>query len=100
MAQQILEVPTSVTVRTVADFRAALDVALGSDGELTLDIGNLTDADLSFVQLVEAARRTPRALRLAQPATGAVAALLDRAGFVADADPATIDFWFHGVRPQ
>jgi hypothetical protein len=75
---------------------------------VTLDLSGVVDADLSFVQLVQAARAhvaggsgsggDAGALRLAAPAQGAVAALLVRAGFAAD--PADIDFWFHGALPQ
>ena len=39
-------------------------------------------------------------LRLAQPAGPALVALLDRAGFLGDPQPADIDFWFHGELPQ
>jgi hypothetical protein len=104
-------VPGVVTVRTVSGFWSELCGACDAGGDVTLDLSGVVDADLSFVQLVQAARAhvaggagagagagTTGALRLAAPAQGAVAALLVRAGFAAD--PADIDFWFHGALPQ
>jgi hypothetical protein len=101
-------VPGVVTVRTVSGFWSELCGACEAGGDVTLDLSGLEEADLSFVQLVQAARAhvaggagaagTGAALRLAAPAQGAVAALLVRAGFAAD--PADIDFWFHGALPQ
>lgn len=102
--QAELELPTAMTVRTAAQFQSQLISAFGSSTEVLLNISAVEDADLSFVQTVHAARdhaeRNGKALRLAEPASGAVRALLDRGGFVLAASPADIDFWFHGVTPQ
>ena len=76
--------------------------AFAADPSLTLDISGVAEADLSFVQLIEAARRqTPdHSLTLDRPANAVVAALLQRAGFLTAPTPADIDFWFHGALPQ
>lgn len=114
----VMLVPGVVTVRTVSGFWAELCGACAAGGDVTLDLSDVAEADLSFVQLVQAARAHVAggnggsaahagansatagtgALRLAAPAQGPVAALLVRAGFAAD--PADIDFWFHGALPQ
>ncbi|MDF0546717.1 STAS domain-containing protein [Sphingobium sp. H39-3-25] len=102
-------VPGAVTVRTVSGFWSELCGVCAAGRDVVLDLSGLEEADLSFVQLVQAARAHVAgagvgdaggsgALRLAAPAQGAVAALLARAGFAAD--PADIDFWFHGALPQ
>ncbi|APR52618.1 STAS domain-containing protein [Sphingomonas koreensis] len=96
--------PPSVTVRTVAAFRSDLRDACGSHSSILLDIGGVTEADLSFVQVVYAARyqmdSVGGSLKLAGPATAGapIATLLRRAGFTTN--PADIDFWFHGELPQ
>lgn len=95
----LLHAPPSITVRTIAGFVETLRKACSEHSALTLDIGMVKDADLSFIQAVQAARAQQAAeLKLACPAGGAVAALLVRAGFAHD--PADLDFWFHGELPQ
>lgn len=96
--------PPSVTVRTVAAFRSDLRDACGSHSSILLDIAGVTEADLSFVQVVYAARyqmdSIGGSLKLAGPAAAGapIATLLQRAGFTTN--PADIDFWFHGELPQ
>jgi ABC-type transporter Mla MlaB component len=104
MNHRVIEMPSSVTVRSVAALRATFVEAFDTPGDVDLDCAAITEVDLSFVQLLESARRhcadAGRALRLTQPAQGAVAALLERAGFATDPDPASLDFWFHGAPAQ
>ncbi|HSX53726.1 MAG TPA: STAS domain-containing protein, partial [Sphingomonas sp.] len=82
-----VSVPPSVTVRTVAEFRSDLRDACGSHSSILLDIAGLKEADLSFVQVVYAARyqmdSAGGSLRLAGPAAAGapIASLLARAGF-------------------
>jgi anti-anti-sigma regulatory factor len=99
-----LQIGTSATLRNAADLRQqCLDVLEGS-GPIIVDIGDVTDADLSFVQtmhaLRDAAGQADRQVRLRAPAPAPVAALLERAGFLSAASPQDLDFWFHGERPQ
>lgn len=93
-----------VTVRNVGQFAGDLLTAVQSGDNIDIDMATLTEVDLSFVQLVLAARahleHEGAQLRLAQPAGPALVALLDRAGFLGDPQPADIDFWFHGELPQ
>lgn len=99
-----LSAPPSVTVRTVASFRSDLRDACGCHSNILLDIGGVQEADLSFVQVVYAARyqmdSAGGSLKLAGPAAAGdpIASLLTRAGFASN--PADIDFWFHGELPQ
>jgi anti-anti-sigma regulatory factor len=99
-----VEVAPSITVRSAGVFRQALLDGLEADDQIDLDLAEVTDVDLSFIQMLHAARETARrsgkAVRLCQPASGAVVALLDRAGFLTAPTPDDLDFWFHGERPQ
>lgn len=102
--QAQLDLSTAMTVRVAAQFRSELISALASHHEVVLDTTAVEEADLSFVQIVYAARdeaeRNEKLLRLAAPASGAVRALLERGGFVSAASPADLDFWFHGETPR
>ncbi len=101
---QVIEAPSSVTVRSAGEFAGQLLGAVQSGGDIDIDLSALAEVDLSFVQLVLAARthleQEGARLGLAQPAGPALAALLDRAGFLGDPQPADLDFWFHGELPQ
>ena len=104
MPSKITVVAAKVTTRTIRDFAEQIGAAIAADPVVTLDVSVVADVDLSFVQLVEAARRdvgeSGRSLRLNAPANPAIAALLRRAGFLTAPAPADIDFWFHGALPQ
>lgn len=104
MSSFVIDVPSSVTVRSVADFNGQLSTAFESHADVVLDLAALKELDLSFVQLIHAARshrdNAGGTLRLAKPANEAVTALLGRAGFLTQPDPADVDFWFHGDLPQ
>jgi hypothetical protein len=104
MGSHVIAVPKSVTVRTADDFKTSLIDFFAEGGDVVLDLAATSEVDLSFVQIVEAARvhlaGDGRQLRLARSADGAVAALLGRAGFLTDPDPAAADFWFHGDLPR
>lgn len=92
-------VPSSITMRSISGFVDDLRKACAGRPTLTLDIGAVEDADLSFLQAVQAARvHLGGGLSLTRPAGEALTALLIRAGFAAD--PADILFWFHGENPQ
>ncbi len=100
MSSRTVEVPASVTVRSISDFRTILADVMDDQEDVVLDLAGLTDADLSFVQITEAARRhladRGRELRLLQPAQGPLAALLDRPGFQTVHEPAVIARWYRG----
>lgn len=100
----VIDSPDALTVRTIDPFQDVLATALADEAEVTLELSALAEIDLSFLQLVEAARteaaRQGSTLRLSRPAGGIVADLLDRAGFLAAPSAADIDFWFHGTMPQ
>lgn len=98
-----INVPESVTVRSVAAFRDRLLKACETGQEVVLDLADSVQPDLSFVQLVCAARsyleQCGRTIRLSRPAGVGLTALLGRAGFLAAPHPADIEFWFHGDLP-
>jgi len=97
--------PSSLTMASIHDFADVLAAAQGGgEGVLTLDLTAVAAPDLSVLQLVESARAQARvgggSVQLSAPAADALAALLERAGFMGAMTPEDIDFWFHGVLPQ
>lgn len=89
-----------MTVRESEAIRKKISDALEGDIHLTLDCADVTRVDLSFIQLILAARKSAAAagmtLTLRHPAGGVLAEALARAGIAApDADPSDPDqiFW-------
>ncbi|MPS70622.1 STAS domain-containing protein [Novosphingobium aerophilum] len=102
--RQVVAVPGSVTVRSAHQFRQDILAGFDAGQDLDLDLSSLVEVDLAFLEIVYSARdhwmRAGRELRLAHPAGGPVAALLERAGFLTDPTPQDLEFWFHGELPQ
>ncbi len=94
----------SATIANIDTWRIAIDRALADEGDVRIDIGELQTVDLSFLQLVEAARIDAagrgKAIQLSHPATGPLADLLQRSGRFTRADAEDHEFWFHGELTQ
>lgn len=102
--RHLMAVPQSVTVRSARQFANSLSDQFEAESNIDLDLSDLTEVDLAFVEILYAARmqwkRAGRELRLARPAEGALVALLERSGFLTDLTPQDLEFWFHGELPQ
>jgi ABC-type transporter Mla MlaB component len=86
------------TLRTVDDTYARLSEMSARHAVLEIDCSGVDEVDLSFIQLLLAARssarRSGRTVRLAQSASGALRDALERGGFLADgAGQADRTFW-------
>lgn len=90
-----------LTIRRAGELRDALLAALGSHQSIILELQDDAEADISFVQLLLAARQSARAqgkqIALKQPSAGSLLAVLNGGGFI-DAD--TAGFWTQGGLPQ
>jgi hypothetical protein len=99
---QSVQAPQSVTIRDAGEFALRMRDACAGDADIAVDCAALADIDLSFLQIVVAARAelaaSGRTLSLTAPDDGPLAALLQRAGF-AD-DPAELQSWLKGTSPQ
>lgn len=91
--------PPSLTIRHAAASREALRAAFEENGPIILSVPEDAEVDISFLQLVEAARQHAdtfgRSIALDRPASGKFLATLDRAGFLAQADARNTEFWLH-----
>lgn len=94
-----LAITDSADVRVIEGLRIAMLEEFQIHGDLELDVSQLADADLSFLQLVVAARKMAAAegkrVRLGAPAGPPLVSLLERAGLLADGDDAR-QFWIEG----
>ena len=104
MSGPLLHLPLkgSLGLRDVARLAEELERLLAAPGPVTIDCDELTDIDLSIVQLLISARRTAtaagRSLTLRHPSDGPLQRLLKAAGILAgDGSPLTSDgqFWIN-----
>lgn len=92
------------TLRQATDAWTRLCEAAATHSDISLDLAEVSACDLSFIQLVESARRTWAAaggsVRLTAPANEPVRDILDRGGFLDAEDTARIEFWTHTEAAQ
>jgi ABC-type transporter Mla MlaB component len=85
-----IEFVGELTIRTIAPLRERLIESLSGSAAVQAQVAADATVDLSFVQLIESARRTAREaggeFALAQPAAGQLHETLQRGGFLAAAD--------------
>lgn len=96
----VIGLDESANIRVIEGIHAALVEKFQVHENLELDLSQVKDADVSFLQLIEAARRFSSAngkrFRLTVPASLPITALLQRAGFLADDNANTREFWLEG----
>ena len=90
-----IEFVGELTIKTVAVAHQRLAEAFGASRAIKADVAEDAAVDLTFVQLVESARRTARetgaAFALSAPAAGQLRETLERGGFLAATDDQ--EFW-------
>lgn len=98
-SHETIALPAALTIRTVQTTRDQLLAGLSGAKSVVLDIPDDADADLSFVQLIEAARLSAQSsgkdLKLRNPAARGVLSTLERGGFLTEMDPSARFFWLH-----
>jgi len=86
-----------VTVSTIAKAHEKLFAEFQQNDAIVLDATGITEADLTFVQLIESARLTATAqdksFALSAPASGPLLEVLERGGFVNAQRNINTDFW-------
>jgi hypothetical protein len=90
-----------VTISNIGAARDLIDAALSLDCPVVLDIASVEETDLTFIQLVESARRKAvgagQDFTLRHPAGGAVLEVLRRGGFLDDDTSERATFWLQGT---
>jgi hypothetical protein len=100
----VITLEPSATLRGIETLREQLLESFAEHSSIEIDASALAEIDLSFLQLVEAARihaaNEDKTVRLTRSANPALKALLDRAGFLTAPTADDLEFWFHGDLPQ
>lgn len=95
----LVDLSGSLVVRSAKTVHESVLAGFKQSGPVELQISDVTEADLSFVQIVEAARRSAaaagREIRLSKPADGALRDVLELGGFLAPDDADRLAFWTH-----
>lgn len=88
------------TIRNATDIHKDLLDLICINDRISLEIAGSADVDVSFVQLIEAARTYAagrgKSLALSHPASDRLLDVLDRAGLLDDPKSATSSFWLNG----
>jgi hypothetical protein len=91
---------SSVTTRTVAEFAAKFAGHLRESAEaepMVIDVSELEDVDLTFVQVVDVYRNeladAGRSLVLNTQSNPNITSLLSRCGYLEGADRSDLEFW-------
>jgi hypothetical protein len=91
-----------VTISNIGAAHDELGAALRLDDAVVVDIGSVDETDLTFIQLIESARRKAAETQasdftLRHPAGGAVLEVLRRGGFLDDETSERATFWLQGT---
>jgi anti-anti-sigma regulatory factor len=85
------------TIKNVTQHRDVLCEALSAGVDVVLDLEDLEETDLAFIQLIISARRSAQArglsLTLSGPAPAPVLQTLERGGFIGPAPDDRRHFW-------
>lgn len=85
------------SIRNIVQYQDVLREGLSAGADLALDLGGIEDADLAFIQLIFAARRSAQerglALTLSHPAPEPILQTLERGGFIGPAPDDRRNFW-------
>lgn len=97
--RESVSLPDSLLIRNIRDLHSSIIAGIDSNSAVIIDIPEHADADLSFIQLMESARRHAKAqgksIALSSPATGQILKVLERAGFIEAFNPDDAKFWLH-----
>ncbi|MGK9054395.1 hypothetical protein QTA58_07875 [Neorhizobium sp. CSC1952] len=94
-----LQLPQNLTVRSIAAVQQEILQFIDKNTSATIEIADDCQADISFIQLMEATRiyagTAGKHITLAEPAGGAVLDTLQRGGFLEGMSEEDAKFWLH-----
>jgi len=95
----LLTLPAPLTIKNILAIQELILDFLDKNQTAILDIEETAQVDLSFVQLVTAARKQAETkagrVLLARPAAGDLYDVLKRGGFLDEMTPDAAQFWLH-----
>lgn len=94
-----IPLPEVLSIRNASEVYTKIIDQFRDNNTITLSLPENAEADLSFLQLIEAARRQAKAagktFTLSSPASGSLLKVLERAGFTEAFDDEDKKFWLH-----
>ncbi len=100
----VIKMHSTLCVADIAASYSTLKEALVGSSSITLEVPHDASVDLSFLQLLEAARlrasEQGKSLSLLEPANGELRRALDRSGLLTNASTADRSFWLHEETAQ
>jgi len=101
LGERAISFTGEVTISNIAEAHDQLIALLREQQPIVIDVEDLAETDLTFVQLLEAARRKAGesgvGLSLSRPATGPLLEVLRRGGFLDDTTSDRAKFWLQGA---
>ena len=99
-----LRMPENLTVRAINSAREDMLKFIDTHEVATIELADDVQIDISFIQLIEAARiyadTAGKQIMLAQPASGALLETLRRSGFLEGMSDDDAQFWLHQGKIQ
>ncbi|ACI56533.1 hypothetical protein GGI64_003928 [Rhizobium leguminosarum] len=94
-----INLPDELSIRSASELYSKFTDEFHGKDTIVVSISESAEADLSFIQLIESARRQAKAdgktFKLSMPARGSVLKVLERAGFIETFDQEDASFWLH-----
>lgn len=98
-ATRTLSLSEDVGLRSISEHHENLMSSIQEHSSIIIDFSDNHVADISTVQLIEAARifasTCGKSLKLAKPASGSLLGVLERGGFLTHITPEDRNFWMH-----
>jgi anti-anti-sigma regulatory factor len=95
-----LQISGAITIRDVDDIREKILAGLNQSSRLEIDCGEVSEADISLIQLLLAAeisaRKSGKSIAVLRPYPEAIRQALARGGFL-EASDAAGNIWTQGV---
>ena len=99
MVGEAFRLPPNLTVRAINSIQQDMLKFIAKKSAMTLQLEGDCQVDISFIQLVEAARiyagSAGKPIALAEPASGSLLETLERAGFLEGMNAEDAKFWLH-----
>jgi len=103
-APEVVRFKDPLTIRSMSALHRELLQSLEASEAVALEIPTDAQVDISFVQLIEAARRyalsKDKAINLINPADGELLDVLRRGGFLDAISAGNAEFWLHQGKMQ
>lgn len=100
----IIDCGTHADLGHIETLHEQLLAAFAQNDALTVDVSGLTCADLSFVQLIEAARKQAvcdgKTIALSTPPPEPLSSLIEASGLLWERNPEDVQFWSKGEAGQ